>query len=202
MSLLQAEGLQTPVFGPWSLRIEAGEIVTVFGPSGSGKSRLLRALADLDPHQGSVHHAGIEQVAMSGPQWRQRVALLPAEPAWWEQRVGDHLSQDDVTDQRLSSLGLEPGAVRDWTVERCSTGERQRLALVRVLGLEPSVLLLDEATANLDAGGVAAVEVVVRQWLDAEQERAVLWVSHDPDQRQRIATRGYAIEDRQLVAAP
>jgi putative ABC transport system ATP-binding protein len=75
--------------------------------------------------------------------------------------------------------------VLEWTVSRLSTGERQRLALARLLALQPQVLLLDEATANLDPPNRDRVEDLIQDYR-REQGAAVLWVSHDPDQRRRL----------------
>jgi putative ABC transport system ATP-binding protein len=82
-------------------------------------------------------------------------------------------------------------------VTRLSTGERQRLALVRLLAQTPEALLLDEATANLDPSNGARVESVVETYRKA-QGAAVLWVSHDPEQRRRIGGRSLVIRNERL----
>jgi ABC-type multidrug transport system ATPase subunit len=96
------------------------------------------------------------------PDWRRRVGLLPAESGWWADRVGAHfITTNDARNPAttptpiLARLGFEPD-VLDWDVQRLSSGERQRLGLARLLLNRPEVLLLDEATANLDPTRLSA----------------------------------------------
>ncbi len=177
-----------------SLEIAPAECVTLSGPSGSGKTLLLRAIADLDCHEGEVLLNGVACSDMRAHEWRMQVGLLPAESHWWGERIGDHFHNSDQT--LLAQLGFTD-EVMSWEVTRCSTGERQRLALARLLQNRPKVLLLDEPTASLDAENVARVEALVER-LRREQGVAVLWVSHDPAQAQRVATRRLRIEGGQL----
>jgi ABC-type sulfate/molybdate transport systems ATPase subunit len=85
-------------------------------------------------------------------------------------------------------------------VGRLSTGQRQRLALARLIAHAPRVLLLDEPTANLDEHNRAAVEALIGS-LREEAALGVLWVSHDPEQLQRVAGRSFQIRAGELVAA-
>ena len=196
MSGLSLKGFGTTLLDPFDLELAAGECVTLSGPSGSGKSRLLRAIADLDPHAGEAWCDGDRQQALSGPAWRRRVALLPAESAWWSERVRDHFEQLDAT--LLERLKL-PAAAPEWEVSRLSSGERQRLALLRLLSTQPQVLLLDEPTANLDHHNIERVEALILSWR-REQGTAVLWVTHDTTQQQRVSERSLRIEKRRLVS--
>ena len=186
--------LTTLHLGPVSWQISRGECVSLSGSSGCGKSLLLRSLADLDPHGGEVSLDGHSVLSMSGHQWRRCVGLLPAEPFWWAERVGDHF--EDGGGALLEELGLGLQAL-DWTVSRCSTGERQRLAVARLLQNCPDVLLLDEPTAALDPQSVDRVEVLLERYR-LEHDAVVIWVSHDPAQRQRVAQRHYCIEGGEL----
>jgi ABC-type iron transport system FetAB ATPase subunit len=195
MSGLYLKGFCIPLLDPFNLELAAGECVTLSGPSGSGKSRLLRAIADLDPHEGEAWCNGTRQYDVSGPAWRRRVALLPAQSAWWGERVIDHFAQLDSNTLDLLKLPPEAG---QWQVNRLSSGERQRLALLRVLSIAPEVLLLDEPTANLDQTNIERVETLIAHWR-RQQGTAVLWVSHDPLQQQRVSERSLRIEKRRLV---
>jgi ABC-type iron transport system FetAB ATPase subunit len=170
---------------PVSFRIEAGQCVALAGPSGAGKSLLLRAIADLIPHQGDARLDDMLCSAMKPSQWRRRVGFLPAESAWWAPRVGAHFDRTDCID--FGSLGFEAD-VLDWEVARLSTGEKQRLALLRLLANQPRALLLDEPTASLDPRNVARVEDLLHAYRQ-QHAAPVLWVSHDSAQRRRVAQR-------------
>ncbi|MHC4409801.1 MAG: ABC transporter ATP-binding protein [Planctomycetota bacterium] len=195
--MLEIRDLHRLHLGPISFGIDAGECVSLQGPSGSGKSLLLRALADLDPHEGEIRLDGATQSEMAGPEWRRRVGYLPAESGWWARTVGEHFVGDaDFGALNFGALGFNR-EVCDWDVSRLSTGERQRLALLRLLANGPDALLLDEPTANLDAGATEAVEAMVQQYR-TQRGAPVLWVAHDEAQRRRVASRGYVITGSML----
>ncbi|GAB4351377.1 MAG: ATP-binding cassette domain-containing protein [Gammaproteobacteria bacterium] len=176
--------------GPYSLSLATGECVTLSGPSGSGKSLLLRAIADLEPHEGEVWLDGIESRSVSGPEWRKRVGYLAAESAWWGSRVADHFP-GSRPEEWLVELGFDPDV---WSarVTDLSTGERQRLALLRLLASHPQALLLDEPTASLDPVNTARVEQLVLAYC-RQHNAPILWVSHNPAQVARIAGRHFAV---------
>lgn len=194
MAGLRLSGIRPRVIEPVDLTVAAGELVFVSGPSGSGKSLLLRAIADLDLHPGEAWLDDRPRSSMPAPAWRGRVGLLPAESHWWGEEVREHFASDAAG--FLEPLGFGP-EVMGWSVARLSTGERQRLALARMLANGPEVLLLDEATANLDPTNRDRVEAVVERYR-AEHQAAVLWVSHDPDQRRRLGGRSLVIRDGRL----
>lgn len=185
MNDLRIEDIRISGRGPYSLHISAGECVSIRGPSGSGKSLLLRAIADLDPHQGRVLLDGVDSKQVPAPQWRRQVALLPVESQWWLDEVGGHFPADGCP--WLEPLGFTVESLH-WQVSRLSSGEKQRLALARALMNRPRVLLLDEPTASLDQQTTAAVEQVVKDYRQ-QTGAAVLWVSHDPQQASRVADR-------------
>lgn len=189
--LFRVQDVAVGGIGPLDLVLLPGECVGLTGASGSGKSRLLRALADLDPHEGSMWLAGESAAALSPWEWRRRVALLPAESAWWHDTVGPHFNAapDAVWLQRL---GFEP-AVMDWRIDRLSSGEKQRLALLRVLALQSRVLLLDEPTANLDRDNAERAEALIREYIETHAAAAV-WVGHDLAQLHQVSTRCYRVD--------
>jgi ABC-type iron transport system FetAB ATPase subunit len=183
--LLQIKNLRRLMIGPVSFGVDAGECLCLSGPSGTGKSLLLRAIADLDPHEGEVWLDGTSCDAIAPAQWRCRVGLLPPDSHWWLPRAIDHFH--DGHPLSLESLGLDTGLLRE-PVARLSSGERQRLALLRLLANSPRVLLLDEPTANLDPASTRRVEAVLAVYRQ-ERQAAVIWVSHDPAQIARVANR-------------
>lgn len=181
---------------PVSFELHAGDCVGLSGDSGCGKSRLMRAIADMDEHQGSASLDGEAAENMPAHLWRKQVGLLPAESQWWCDSVGEHFPHQNVD---VSVLGFEP-AVYDWEVSRCSSGEKQRLGILRCLANEPRVLLLDEPTANLDPDNTIKVEQLVKAYID-KHNACCIWVSHNRLQLQRIASRCYEFIDKQLVEA-
>lgn len=190
---LEVHELCGSVFRDLSLSLAPGECVTLTGPSGSGKTVLLRAIADLDPNQGQVMLDGVSRSRFTPSDWRKALALLPAEPAWWGAHIGEHFPSD--CKPPLETLGLAPQAL-DWDVTRCSSGERQRLALLRALVQKPRVLLLDEPTANLDADSRERVETLMADFRRAGG--SVLWVTHDAAQARRVARRHLRFESGEL----
>ena len=184
--MLRVEHLQAGALPPLTFEVAAGECLAVEGPSGAGKTRLLRAIADLDPAQGQVFLSGAERQEMPAPQWRRLVRYCAAEPAWWSDTPRDAFAGAPASriDRLLHSLGLESG-VLNRTVASLSTGERQRLALARALIDEPQVLLLDEPTAALDPQSAALAEELIRYQMLAG--RCAILVSHDRGQIERLA---------------
>jgi len=181
--------------GPVDLTVEAAECICLSGPSGAGKTLLLRAIADLDPHEGTVWLDDRPCEAYPAPRWRRLVGLLPAESRWWYERVGEHMER--VPTVWLEALGFTP-EVLEWEVRRASSGERQRLALLRLLSNRPRAVLLDEPTASLDPENTRRVEALISRYR-RERQAPVLWVSHDPEQIQRIADRRFRLEDGKLL---
>ncbi|MEN8106747.1 MAG: ATP-binding cassette domain-containing protein [Pseudomonadota bacterium] len=196
--LLQINKLQRPMFGPLSLAINAGECVCLSGPSGAGKSQLLRAIADLDPHDGEVLLAGESSGDIKPYLWRQRVGLLPPESSWWWPTAAGHFHNGLPV--ALEALGL-PLDILGKPITRLSSGEKQRLALLRLLANAPRVLLLDEPTANLDPANTLRTEAVINAYRQSHGV-AILWVSHDPEQMTRVADRRLQLSDGELQEQP
>jgi ABC-type iron transport system FetAB ATPase subunit len=184
------------------LTVSGGECVVIAGPSGAGKSRQLRVVADLDPgpadRAGVIQLDGVDHLNYSGVEWRRRVAYLAAESQWWFDDVASHFPVSPSIED-LQALGL-PAKLLQQPVRRLSTGERQRLALLRLLAGEPRVLLLDEPTAALDPRSTRAVERLVTDYRNRNQA-AVVWVSHDVGQARRIANRYFSLADGHFVEA-
>lgn len=179
------------------LTISPGEIVCLSGESGSGKSRLLRAIADLEVHQGQVCLGECARESMAAHDWRRWVMLVPAESQWWGDTVGEHVCH--IKEEDLEALGFSR-AVLGWQVSRLSSGEKQRLAAIRALSCQPKALLLDEPTANLDDDNTAKFEAWVLKKAQ-EQQMPILWVAHDEAQIQRVGHRHFKIRGDHLEVA-
>ena len=197
--MLTVRNLTVIGIAPFDLDIEAGECVALTGASGSGKTLVLRAIADLDPSVGEVALDGARRATIAAPDWRRRVSYLAAEPGWWEDRIAPHFPTRDARDESndsvaplLDALGL-PHALLGQSVATASTGERQRLALIRLLLLDPRVLLLDEPTSGLDGDAAERVEAMLRMRLAGGA--AILLVTHDPRLADRLAHRRLHIRD-------
>jgi UDP-glucose/iron transport system ATP-binding protein len=195
---LRTVSLRNRLAGPFDLELAAGECLAITGPSGSGKSLSLRMIADLDPNEGEVFLDGASRHTFHAPAWRRKVLYSAAEPGWWHERAGAHFRGEDLAFARatLPRLGLEPGLL-DSPVVRLSTGERQRMALIRALALHSPVLLLDEPTGALDQESTALVEDVLRERLAAGT--TIVMVTHSLAQAERLGHRQMRMENRHLV---
>lgn len=212
-ALLQGRKLGRSLGQRWIWRgldfdLDSGQRVGVAGPSGTGKSMLLRALAGLDPiDEGEILFRGEAPAAIGVPRYRTHVVYLHQRPGMLPGSVEHNLR---------APFGLKAHAGRSYPIERArallselgqrddlyteaadnlSGGESQAVALVRALLIEPSVLLLDEATASLDPGRVALVEEAIDSWLREDAERALVWVTHSREQLLRVTDRLVKLED-------
>ena len=192
-----------------SLAVEPGEVVLIMGPSGSGKTTLLSMMgALLKPTTGSIHLDGTELSALSEghlPDIRLRQfgfifqdfnllsaltvrenVTLVAELAGSKARA----ARDKAT-ALLTELGL--GERLDFLPEKLSGGEKQRVAIARALINDPTLILADEPTANLDSKIGHEIMRLLRG-IAKEQGRSVVIVSHDQRIRD-IADRVLWLED-------
>lgn len=195
---LRLHALESPLAGPYDFELDAGACAVITGPSGSGKSLFLRMIADLDPSRGEVWRDGVARQSMSGPDWRREAPYVASDSGWWRDDVAGHFTLDRQTAARALAerLGLNDGQF-DGSVARLSTGERQRLALVRALVLQSPLLLLDEPTSALDPEAVGRVEALLIERLAAGD--AILMVSHDARQAERLDAARYRMVDRKLT---
>lgn len=195
--MLNVRNLKRLSIGPIDLDVAGGDITALTGPSGVGKSLLLRAIADLDPNEGDVSLSGQSRESMGAPDWRKQVMYVPAHTGWWADTVEPHfvgLSRSSVKDT-LHRLGLESTAL-SWQVTNLSTGERQRLALARALAHEPKILMLDEPTSGLDAENASRAEALITH--HAQNGTGVIFVTHDAAQVERLGTRHVHLENSVL----
>ncbi|HMA13316.1 MAG TPA: ATP-binding cassette domain-containing protein [Kiloniellaceae bacterium] len=175
-----------------SLTLAAGARTVVMGPNGAGKSLFLRLLAGLlQPTAGRITYGGRAADAAA----LRRVAVVFQRPVMLRRSVAANLRHALATygvpraerARRIAELlalaGLQHLADRPARV--LSGGEQQRLAMVRALGAEPELLLLDEATASLDPQATAAIEDLIGQ--AAAKGVKIVMVTHDRGQARRLA---------------
>ncbi len=197
--MLQVSNLNRLFLEHVSFDLARGERVALLGTSGSGKSLLLRAIADLDPNEGEVSLDGRPRASMPAPEWRHAVSYLANDAGWWAESVGEHFADPPAAAAIAGRLGLASETFA-WPITRLSSGEKQRLALIRVLVQEPSVLLLDEPTANLDGETTESVERLLEERSQAGV--AMLVVTHDQAQARRVATRSLRLSNGCVVEEP
>ena len=199
LCMLKGCALRRLHLGPIDFALQVGECVSIAGKSGAGKSLLLRMVADLDPHEGDALLDGAACSGMPASQWRRMVTYVAAESGWWDERVDAHFLPGTDFAALFPSVGV-PAEAGAWPVARLSTGERQRLALLRALTPQNRVLLLDEPTSGLDAENTERVEQLLRNRLSTGI--AILLVTHNLEQAARIATRHLLVRDGQLLEEP
>ncbi|RQR55656.1 ATP-binding cassette domain-containing protein [Burkholderia sp. Bp9125] len=204
------------LLAPTDFSLRAGMRVAVTGPSGSGKSVLLRALALLDPLDGGrVLWRGKPIRRSAIPRYRRSVAYLRQRPAQTDGTVESQLRYpyslvvyrdlrfDRARAEQLAARAGRGAGFLDKRASELSGGEAQIAALLRVLQLDPDVLLLDEPTSALDPDSTRAIEALVGAWFDAAPDaRASMWISHDPAQAARIGTSRMTMQAGVPSAAP
>ncbi len=197
-----------------SLVIGPATRLVLAGPSGAGKTLLLRALARLDPLDcGEVRYRGQPLHHDAIPPFRSMVVYVHQRATLIEETVEAALQKPyslKVHRQRKFDRGravdLLSALERDERflgkkVADLSGGEMQVAALVRVLQLDPMILLLDEPTAALDGPTAVAAEVLIDRWLNQNPQRAMVWVSHDEAQAGRVGRTRVIMEGGRMKHA-
>jgi iron complex transport system ATP-binding protein len=201
-ALLTASGLRIPGrLQPTALELRAGELTCLIGPNGSGKTSLLHALAGVPPASGTVLIDG-ENPHRLHPDRRQRLlTLLPAiREVLWPLYARDLLALNlpQGTDWHDAAQALALAPLLDRRVDALSTGERTRVLIARAMAPNPSVMLLDEPTANLDPYWQLFVMERLKA-AAADDRKAVLLTMHDLASAQLFADRILVVEDGAIV---
>ncbi len=209
MALVEIRGLskvyqrdtqEIPVFRDLDLDINAGEFLALMGPSGSGKSSLLHLLAGLDqPTRGTVAVGGKTISSMNAEalsDWRagnvgfifQFYNLLPVLTAMQNVELPLLLTKLSPKDRReralfaLSVVGLQDRA--DHFPRQLSGGQEQRVAIARAVVSDPTLILADEPTGDLDAKSADEV-LTLMQRLNSELNKTIVMVTHDAHAAER-----------------
>lgn len=193
------------------LDVWAGEYVTVLGPSGSGKSVLLRLIAGFeDPTEGEIAIGGRNMVGV--PAHLRNVGLVFQNFALFPHlKVGDNIAYglrnrahnrlsaadaDRKVDEMLQLVGLE--GLKDRRVNQISGGQRQRVALARTLATDPQIVLLDEPLGALDANLRASMKVELRK-LQTRLGATFVHVTGNEEEALAMADRIIVLERGQIA---
>jgi putative ABC transport system ATP-binding protein len=199
------------LFSGVSSHIDRSDNIAVTGPSGQGKSTLLRILAKIDAlDEGEMFLHGVSSRDVQGRYWRTKVAYLTQQATMLPGSVEDNLKMVSKLHQApfdlesaeswMERIGL--GAL-DWrkSASELSGGEKQRLALTRMLLARPEILMLDEATSALDETNKSKVEELLRNYQESVGT-ALVWITHDQEQIKRVAKRIWHIFGGTMVEDP
>ena len=191
-----------------SVTIGAGEIFMLVGPSGSGKSSLLRCLNRLEePGPGTVFFQGDDITSLPVTDLRRHVGMVFQQPAMFPGTVADNIaygpalrdgppSRERIRDL-LAMVSLE-AKLADKPARELSGGQAQRVAIARALANSPEVLLLDEPTSALDPIATHAVEETLGSLRDAHG-LTLIWVSHLVEQARRVGDRVLLLDEGRVV---
>jgi len=209
------DAIEIPVLDRVSITVPEGDFLGLMGPSGSGKSTLLNLLAGIDrPSSGSIRIGGNEisrlpERALAG--WRARnigfifqlYNLIPVLTAFENVELPlllTSLSRNERRDHVMTALGIVGLSDRAQHYPRqLSGGQEQRVAIARAIVTDPTLLLADEPTGDLDARSAGEV-LTLLQRLNQEFKKTILMVTHDPHAAERAA-RLLHLEKGTLVEA-
>ncbi len=180
-----------PALNNVSITVVVGEKLALVGPTGAGKSTLAKLMARLyDPQSGVVSYGGVNLTMATMDSLRKRIVVVPQEGFLFNGTIRDNLriARSDATDEQIDAAVAAIGATEHFATlpdgldtevrergSRLSAGERQLVALARAALVDPRVLVLDEATSNLDPGTEAEVEQALERLMSG---RTVIVVAH------------------------
>jgi putative ABC transport system ATP-binding protein len=199
----QRDTQRIDVFNGITLDVAEGSFLALMGPSGSGKSTLLNLIAGLDkPNRGTIEVAGSMVSAMTPSQlapWRarhvgfvfQQFNLLPVLTAYQNVELPlllTHLSKKERDERVRLALGVVGLDDRmDHYPRQLSGGQEQRVSIARAIVADPTVILLDEPTGQLDAKSSQEV-LALLQRLNREFKKTIVIVTHDAHAAERATT--------------
>ncbi|TET93725.1 MAG: ATP-binding cassette domain-containing protein [Candidatus Zixiibacteriota bacterium] len=179
------------ILDDFSYSFGKGCIYTIIGPSGAGKSSLLRLLNRLDePTGGDILFGGKNTKEFAPCYLRRLIGHLFQTPYLFPKTVRDNFLYADSklpsgTVERLAEQVQIPSSMIDRDVETLSIGEKQRVALARLLATNPEVVLLDEPTSALDPSYTESIENLVKNII-SHRTLTVIMVTHNPEQALRM----------------
>jgi ATP-binding cassette subfamily B protein len=205
-----ATGAQ-PALQNISIAVPNGKRLALVGPTGAGKSTLAKLMARLyDPNEGSITYGGVNLRDATMQSLRERIVVVPQEGFLFNGTIRENLriAKSDATDEEINSALQALGVFERFMAfpegldtevhergSRLSAGERQLVSLARAALVDPAVLVLDEATSNLDPGTEKDVEAALEALM---QGRSVVVVAHRLTTVQRADAIG-VVDHSELV---
>lgn len=196
-----------------SLEVDKGEVLALIGPTGAGKTSLLRLLDLLDiPASGKIYFDGVdtaESVSLR-LEARRRMAFVLQKPVVFNGSVYDNIAYGlkwrgvakNSLRQRVNNIlelfGLS--VYKDRNARTLSGGEVQQVAIARAIAIEPEVLLMDEPMANLDPNSVSRIEELITSIID-RYHTTIIIATHDMSRGQRLADRIAVLIDGEITQA-
>ncbi|WP_406225630.1 ABC transporter ATP-binding protein [Streptomyces anulatus] len=202
----------TEVLGGLSVRVEPGERVGLVGPTGSGKTTLAKLMTGLyAPDSGTVRYDGHDLAALAPAELRRRIVLIPQRVHMIEGTLLDNLRLvPGDPDERSIAEAVERLGIADWIrsldeglhtdlgrgTGRLSAGELQLIGLVRAALLDPAVLVLDEATADIDPETAGTLETAIDT---LRADRTLIVIAHREATIKRLP-RTIRLDENALLA--
>lgn len=174
-----------------NFNVEEGSIVTITGPSGGGKSTLLKLIGLLiSPTSGRIEYQGKNIREYEPTEYRKEVSYFFQNAVLFDNTVRENLAfpakiRETTFDENRAIRGLEivqlSNTYLDKPIQELSGGEKQRIALIRNLMYPPKVLLMDEVTSSLDKENREIIISLIRR-LNKEEKITVLWITHNQEE--------------------
>ncbi len=194
-----------------NLSVDRAEVFTLVGPTGAGKTTLIRILDLVEaPYSGQLLFDGIDVLSQGTHQLetRRRMSYVQQRPVIFTMNVFDNVAcglkwrrMESGLIKRKTESALELVGMADYRNQHARTlsgGETQRIAIARALVTEPEVLFLDEPTANMDPNSVAKIEGILNNIIK-EEKITIVMTTHNMAQAQRMSSRLGVIIDGQLM---
>lgn len=195
-----------------NMSIDEGEIFVLVGPSGSGKTTSLKMINGLSqPSIGEIYFKGkaLKEYNLQKMRWQmgyvlQQIALFPTmtvkqnievipEMIGWERK-----KREQVADELLEKVGLDPAIYRNRMPQELSGGEQQRIGILRALAANPEVILMDEPFSALDPLSRASLQDLVLS-LHQELGTTIVFVTHNMDEAIKLGDRIAVMKDGELI---
>ena len=204
---------ERPVLQGASLDLEQGQIGIVLGKNGSGKTTLFKNILGIhSPKSGSIRYGGEDLTKMSRKERAKRIAYVPQDIQFGALSVFDSVllgrvshfglkasrADYEAAQEILTQMGLAEFAHRN--VEALSGGERQKIAIARAMAQEPSLMIFDEPTGNLD---IANEQLILREAkkLARQKNISILSSLHDLNQALHFGDKFFFMKDGKIKYA-